>query len=139
MNKSLNAMILLTGFGFTALAVAMDLILESVDLTAKFLPDHRIWASLIIASLCSGMAAIFFNVVAGKLRLLRELDAFSRDTVARLNPSMLQILAISLAAGWGEEILFRGVLQEVLGGEHPRALRKGRLLRNHGHPGHPHP
>jgi membrane protease YdiL (CAAX protease family) len=63
----------------------------------------------------------FFVAVRWPVGPLRSIEKFSNDTIRpMMSPcSLLDLAGISLLAGLGEELLFRGVLQEAFSGWMP--------------------
>jgi membrane protease YdiL (CAAX protease family) len=106
------------------LSAAFGLLLTGVSWLVVTL-QHRslraVFANFGDASRCSGGAVI--GIVVGAVCLvvvmsvpaLRTLRALAREGFEGIEPRLLDLFVIAAVAGFSEELLFRGVLQPVLG------------------------
>ncbi|MCD4652416.1 CPBP family intramembrane metalloprotease [bacterium] len=112
----MNILIAITGIGFTILAMFIDLNSSKIDLTEQlFLPISEWGFTTLAIAIITPIGVLLVHNLMLKVRYFHEINEFSRDLILQLNPSRYQIVALSLAAGWGEEILFRGVFQPLTG------------------------
>ncbi|MBX3730195.1 MAG: CPBP family intramembrane metalloprotease [Candidatus Sumerlaeia bacterium] len=58
---------------------------------------------------------VLVALVEPHIRLLEPMRHIVRDIFVQARPSRLDLLLVSLGAGWGEELLFRGALQPHIG------------------------
>jgi len=112
---SLNFLIAFTGFGFTAIAVFLDLISPKIDLLEQLRQSQSAPLNLVFIGFMTAAIALWIHKLQSQVGWLKELDKLTKSLVSDLRPSFKQILMLSIAAGWGEEILFRGVLQQFFG------------------------
>ncbi|HPQ39312.1 MAG TPA: CPBP family intramembrane metalloprotease [bacterium] len=112
---SLNSLIGFTGIGFTLIAAGIDAVSDSVDLWASLTGGPAAWyvpvAALPVTLLFGAGVHLFMEAIPW----FQSVNRLSRSIIRQINPSPIQIVTLSLAAGWGEEILFRGAFQPVLG------------------------
>ncbi|MBN1297943.1 CPBP family intramembrane metalloprotease [bacterium] len=108
-------MIGLTAVGFPLAAAVIDILCRQTDLVSA-------WAAAPANLPGTGLALLITPGLAWSLhRIMRAFPFFhdigkiNRSLVRTLKPSLWQIVGISVAAGWGEEIFFRGAVQPVLG------------------------
>lgn len=114
-NLSLNTLIGVTGIGFTLIAVFIDRISESVDLIESLTVESPPWFIPVAAFFVTPLIGIGIHWMMEGIQWFRSVNELSRSIIRQINPSPAQIIALSLAAGWGEEILFRGAFQPVIG------------------------
>ncbi len=105
---------LATLIGMPIIAILVDRFSESVDLRMA-LTGNGLWAQQV---LWGSLAGLCIAVVAHLLiasPLLREVNTSYARMLGRFQLSFSEVLLISLSAGVGEEILFRGAIQPFLG------------------------
>jgi len=105
---------LLTLFGFTAVG---GLIIEQF-LDVRFFSlfqDKMSFHIQVLAGLGYGLATALLGWKIVTTTLLTETKNFFSSLIQGLNLSIWDILFISFCAGTGEEILFRGAIQPLLG------------------------
>jgi membrane protease YdiL (CAAX protease family) len=105
---------LATLIGMPLIAILVDRFSESVDLRMALSGNglwgqQMLWGSL--AGLC--IAVVAHLMIASPL--LREVNTSYARMLGRFQLSFSEVLLISLSAGVGEEILFRGAIQPFLG------------------------
>lgn len=76
----------------------------------KPLGEQLAWG--LIAGLGAGALA---NAIEFNGRWFRRLEDIAREVFERLRPTRIDLLLVSAGAGWGEELLFRGAIQPMLG------------------------
>lgn len=106
---ALATLIFLGGLGFIFTPLARD-----VNIYAFLKGNKPIHLQLMIG-LASGL---LISVVAWKivsLPYLKSVKSFFQDVISDLKMNDVQILFVSICAGIGEELLFRGAIQPVLG------------------------
>jgi membrane protease YdiL (CAAX protease family) len=105
---------LATLIGMPLIAILVDRFSESVDLRMA-LSGNGLWGQQVLwgslAGLCIAMVAHL--MIASPL--LREVNTSYARMLGRFQLSFSEVLLISLSAGVGEEILFRGAIQPFLG------------------------
>ncbi len=104
-----------TFFGFTLLAFLIHALKEDTPFLTILVPGSPVVYQVIIGALLGLAAAGIACLVMFQCNYFEPLREFSRNLYRMMAPSLLTIVLISLAAGWGEEILFRGVLQPRIG------------------------
>jgi membrane protease YdiL (CAAX protease family) len=73
-------------------------------------------ASQVAVGLALGAAiGLLVALVEPHIRLLEPMRRIIRDVFLQARPGRLDLLLVSLGAGWGEELLFRGALQPHIG------------------------
>jgi len=108
-NLSVGFGVLLTGISWLAITLIWHAPLSSL-FRAELLEIRILWGSVIGA----GAAAIATAVV----RTLPGLAGFRRlvhEGFEGIEPRLGHLVLISVVAGWSEELLFRGVLQPLIG------------------------
>ncbi len=113
--NQINVLILITGPGLTLIAFLLDYFLTPVNLTSEFSRGVPWIYQVAGASLITPVIALATISLLTRLRIFREVNELSRSFFRNLKPSIAQIAGLSLAAGVGEELLFRGVIQPVTG------------------------
>lgn len=68
------------------------------------------------AGLAGGIAAGVAGVtIVSRLRVFASLRRLARDAIEGIEPGFADLVIVSVAAGWGEELFFRGALQPLAG------------------------
>jgi len=114
-NLSLNVLIAVTGIGFSLLAFAIDLISEKVNLTAALRTGADPWFLPVVLLFITPIAGLLVHYLMEHVDWFRSLNQLNRSMIRQIDPSTWQVIMLSLAAGWGEEILFRGAFQPIIG------------------------
>lgn len=95
-------------------AVVIDRFSERVDLRSSLIGYEVLWKQIAFGV----FAGIIIAVLAQLLilsPLLRNVNAQYANLLGRFKLSTSEIILVSLCAGVGEEILFRGALQPIFG------------------------
>jgi len=104
----------LTTFGMTAIAVVIFW-LRGIDL-ATLAAGRMPWLRQIaLGAVCGTCTAGVVTLVVLKAGFFAGVRDISRGMLELIRPTFAGTVALSLAAGWSEEILFRGALQPWLG------------------------
>lgn len=114
MKKRLLWLAVLTLIGFPLLGWAIISIFKDNSLSIILRSQEPIWFQLItgvLLGLILGMGAKFIVTRP----FLDDVQKKYSKIIAALNLSEIQIIFISLCAGFGEEILFRGAIQPLIG------------------------
>ena len=69
----------------------------------------------VVAGTVYGLITVFAAIMLVKQPNMEQINEFFGELIQRINPSFGQILFYSFCAGVGEEILFRGAIQPLLG------------------------
>ncbi len=110
-----NILILITGFGLSALAFVAHWLIERIDLVTELTAGFPIWIQILGGVTITPVVVILIYNWTTKSKRFDALAQMSRYVIYELNPSFTQIVTLSLAAGIGEELLFRGVVQPLIG------------------------
>lgn len=111
--KAMLAMSIFTLFGFSGIAYFILSFSDEVDYFEMFNYDHL--ATSISIGLGFGAVAALIGVLLLKLPVLRETSTFYAKLFKGVDLQWIDIVFYSLCAGVGEEILFRGALQPLMG------------------------
>jgi membrane protease YdiL (CAAX protease family) len=105
---------LATLIGMPLIAILVDRFSESVDLRMA-LSGNGLWGQQVLWGSLAGLciAVVAHLMIASPL--LREVNTSYARMLGRFQLSFSEVLLISLRAGVGEEILFRGAIQPFLG------------------------
>jgi len=105
---------LATLIGMPLIAILVDRFSESVDLRMA-LSGNGLWGQQVLWGSLAGLciAVVAHLMIASPL--LREVNTSYARMLGRFQLSFSEVLLISLSAGVGEEILFRGAIQPFLG------------------------
>jgi CAAX protease family protein len=113
--KTLWLFILGTAAGFTGLTWIIAYFVAERSLRDLF-PMHFTPAEQLLTG--TGFGTVFALVALILMRMmicLKPLRDLSYDLYRLIRPGTLELIFISLAAGWGEELFFRGLLQPYIG------------------------
>jgi len=90
-----------------------------------YLTDHTIlealargfplWKQLAVGAAIGVVVGVALSVAVFTIPWLEALRVKAQIVVNAIQPRWYDLVVLSLAAGWGEEILFRGALQPVVG------------------------
>ncbi|MBZ9628689.1 CPBP family intramembrane metalloprotease [Psychroflexus sp. CAK1W] len=111
--SAMFALSVFTLFGFSGIAYFILSFSDSVQYFEMFAYEN-LWLS-IPAGLGFGTLAAFIGILLLKLPSLKDTSTFYANFFKSLNLHWTDILFYSFCAGVGEEILFRGALQPLLG------------------------
>ncbi|NNC85260.1 MAG: CPBP family intramembrane metalloprotease [Bacteroidia bacterium] len=103
-----------TLIGFSAIGLALIIFFQEQSLSALFLEPMHWGLQLLIGTVVGYISAILALKVI-HLPWLQETNQFYTNLVQQFELSTTKIIFISLCAGVGEEILFRGAIQHWLG------------------------
>lgn len=110
-----DAMILFTTPGLPLVAVLIDHLSDRVNL-AEALGRGVSWPIQMIGC-CLVVPPIALLVLREieRNRFFRSLSEFNHRVFRSMKPTIFQIIMLSVAAGFGEELLFRGAIQPMAG------------------------
>jgi hypothetical protein len=111
--KAMLVMSIFTLFGFSGIAYFILSFSDKVDYFEMFNYDHLITS--ITIGLGFGALAALIGALLLKLPVLKETSTFYARLFKGLDLQWMDIVFYSLCAGIGEEILFRGALQPLIG------------------------
>lgn len=112
--KIIIQLALATIVGMPIAAIVIDRISDSVDLATSLIGVHDWWLQILLGLLV-GLVAAFVAQIIINSPLLNKVNKRYANMLGRFDLSMSEILFISVCAGVGEELLFRGALQPLLG------------------------
>ncbi len=109
-----------------ALSLAMTVVFTFGGwLYITYLTDHTIFEALsrgfplkeqlAVGAAIGVLVGVAFSVAVFMIPWFEALREKAREIVNAVRPRWYDLVVLSLAAGWGEEILFRGALQPVVG------------------------
>jgi uncharacterized protein len=114
-NKNLILQLALaTLVGMPMVAVIIDRLSDTVDL-ASALVGYSPWWQQILYGIVSGFVIAFIAQWIISLPIMEKVNARYSNMLGRFELSLSEILIVSVCAGVGEEILFRGAMQPLLG------------------------
>ncbi|MBN1356699.1 CPBP family intramembrane metalloprotease [bacterium] len=101
--------------GFTVLTWLIETVLLKKPFSALF-ESNTGWImqsaiGLVLGASVSGISMILMR----HCRFLNPLNRLTMDLYRMIRPGALEIVVIAMAAGWGEELFFRGMLQKYSG------------------------
>lgn len=104
------------GFGvfLTALAFSSQLLWLRRPFSSLFGAEN-LAVSIITGAAAGVIAAAMALIVVHRMPGLRGFRRLVRDGFEGIEPRLIDLLLISLVAGWSEELFFRGVLQQQVG------------------------
>lgn len=110
-----DALILVTAPGLPLVAVLIDTLTDRVNL-AEALGGGISWPIQLIGSfiLTPPLALLAFRAIEQN-RFFKALSEFNHRVFESMKPTMFRIVMLSIAAGFGEELLFRGAIQPLVG------------------------
>jgi hypothetical protein len=111
--KTMLIMSIFTLFGFSGLAYFILSFSDKVDYFEMFNYDHLVTS--IPIGIGFGALGALMGILLLKLPVLKETSAFYARLFKGLDLQWMDIVFYSLCAGVGEEILFRGALQPLIG------------------------
>ncbi len=104
----------LTMVGMPLIAVIIDFFSESLDLRERIFIGDPLWKQASIG-LVVGLITGFFAAKISSMKFMEKVSARYMHVFDNLKLNLSQIAFISISAGFGEEILFRGVFQFYFG------------------------
>ena len=110
-----DALILVTAPGLPLVAVLIDTLTDRVNL-AEALGGGISWPIQFIGSflVVPFLALLAFRAMEQN-RFFKPLSEFNHQIFQSMKPTMFRIIMLSIAAGFGEELLFRGAIQPLAG------------------------
>jgi membrane protease YdiL (CAAX protease family) len=111
--KAMLIMSIVTLFGFSGIAYFILSFSDKVNYFEMFNYDHLVTS--IPIGLGFGAVAALIGALLLKLPVLKETSTFYARLFKGLDLKWIDIVFYSLCAGIGEEILFRGALQPLMG------------------------
>ncbi len=105
---------LATLIGMPLIAIAVDRFSETVNLQLAITGDGKFGGQLAMGTLAGIVVAVGAHLIIAS-PLLNAVNTSYARMLGRFRLSMSEILLISLCAGIGEEMLFRGAVQPFLG------------------------
>ena len=112
--KIIIQLALATIVGMPLAAIVIDRISDSVDLATSIIGMHAWWLQ-ILWGLGVGLVAAFLAQLIINSPLLNKVNKRYANMLGRFELNLSEIAFISVCAGVGEELLFRGALQPLLG------------------------
>lgn len=112
--KIIIQLALATVVGMPLIAVLIDRFSESVSLANSLLGFEKWWLQL-AAGLVSGLVIAFIAQWIINTPFMQKVNARYANMLGRFELSLSEIFFISICAGVGEEILFRGAIQPLIG------------------------
>lgn len=100
--------------GMPLVAIIIDRFSERVDLRAALIGYEVLWKQIAFGVFAGVVIAVLAQLLILS-PLLRNVNAEYANLLGRFKLSMNEIVLVSLCAGVGEEILFRGALQPIFG------------------------
>jgi membrane protease YdiL (CAAX protease family) len=104
----------ITTAGLTLAAIAITANWGHPDGT-PFTRGMAAWRQVGIGLGIGGALAMAMSLVEIRVALFDEMRRIVRDVFQTVRPARIDLLLVSLGAGWGEELLFRGAIQPHLG------------------------
>jgi hypothetical protein len=105
---------LATLIGMPLVALVVDHFSETVDLRTSLIGDGVFWRQLLYGSIAGIVVAIIAQLLISSA-LLEKVNTSYANLLGRFNLTWSEIVFVSLCAGVGEELLFRGAIQPFLG------------------------
>jgi uncharacterized protein len=105
---------LATLFGMPAIALMADHFSERIDLRTSLIGYEPMWKQILMGSVLGTLIALLAIRLVNS-DLLKPVHQRYADRLANFHLNFSEIILISLCAGVGEELLFRGALQPFLG------------------------
>ncbi|MDZ4750070.1 MAG: CPBP family intramembrane glutamic endopeptidase [Flavobacteriales bacterium] len=105
---------LATLVGMPLVAVIIDFFSETVSLSATIIGKAPLWEQLLIGIGLGIVSAALAHVVLS-LPFMKEVNTKYVNLFAQFKLGWNEIMFVSFCAGVGEEILFRGAIQPLLG------------------------
>lgn len=112
--KSILLLALATLLVFGGLGIAFISLVQGTDILRFLQGDGRIWLQIVIG--------VIFGIITAKagwqiveLPLLTKIRQFFSGIIQPMQLNTTEIIVISLCAGIGEELFFRGAVQPLLG------------------------
>jgi len=112
-----NTMLHLAGatmIGMPVVALIIDYFSDSLDLRERIFIGDPLWKQVCIG-LVVGLVAGFLAGKISEMKFMEKVSQKYTQVFETMNLSTSQVIFISLSAGFGEEILFRGALQFFFG------------------------
>lgn len=116
--RSMRRVVVTLSLGFAAALTAMAWVTEVVWLGKSFggfFSGHALLPGLLVGVGCAVIAALTAVVVVLRAPGLAGFRRLVQEGFEGVEPRLIDLALISLAAGWGEELFFRGVLQPRIG------------------------
>lgn len=105
---------LLTLVGFPIIGFVVHLLLGKGDFMDMFSLEYPLWVQITTGLVFGAFAGLFSREVVASKFMEKSRYKYAK-AFSQFNLSWVQIIFLSLCAGIGEEIFFRGVLQPLLG------------------------
>jgi membrane protease YdiL (CAAX protease family) len=105
---------LATIIGMPLVALIVDHFSETVDLRAALIGDGVFWRQLLYGSIAGLIIAVIAQLLISS-PLLSKVNTTYANLLGRFNLNWSEITFVSLCAGVGEELLFRGAIQPFMG------------------------
>jgi hypothetical protein len=113
-NRKIVTLGLFTIIGFPLAAFVINYFFSSKSFWDIFISKQGILKELIIG-MCLGILSGLFAWRIIKLKILQPVREKYQDVIGSLRMNIGTIVMVSICAGVGEEILFRGILQSYFG------------------------
>ena len=112
--KIIIQLALATLVGMPMIAIVIDRLSETVDIATMLIGVYAWWLQILIG-IGVGFGAAFVAQLIVDSPLLQNTKKKYGNLLGRFDLTLSEILFISVCAGVGEEILFRGALQPLVG------------------------
>jgi uncharacterized protein len=105
---------LATIIGMPMVALLVDHFSQTVDLRISLIGDGIFWRQLLYGSIAGFIIAVIAQLIITS-PLLSKVNTSYANLIGRFNLTWSEIIFVSMCAGVGEELLFRGAIQPFLG------------------------
>lgn len=105
---------LATLIGMPLVALVVDHFSETVDLRTAIVGDGVFWRQIVYGGI-AGLVIAFIAQLLISSPLLEKVNTTYANLLGRFNLTWSEIVFVSLCAGVGEEMLFRGAIQPFMG------------------------
>jgi len=112
--KIIMQLALLTLVGMPVIAIIIDRFSETVDLRQTLLGGAPFWQQVAIGIALGGVSGIIAQKII-ELPFMNKVNSQYASLLGHFNLNWNEIIFIAMCAGVGEELLFRGALQPLMG------------------------
>ena len=112
--KTIIQFALATLIGMPLIAVLIDRYSETVDLAASLIGKAPFWQQLVAGLVVGIVSAVIAQWIVTR-PFMRKINSEYASLIGNFKMNWSEILFLSMCAGIGEEILFRGAIQPYMG------------------------